>query len=103
MNNEPFTTPSPELKQHGQDLKDHATEGAKNIKQDAQNIAQDVRKQASQGVQALRDEAGNRVQDAKGKANELIDAARSYATEHPFSTFGYGVLTGLIIAAWRRK
>ena len=103
MNNEVFTAPSPELKGHVQDLKDHATEGAKNIRKDVTNVAGDVRKQANQGAQVLKDEANARLSDAKDKANDFIEMARSYATEHPASTFGFGVLAGLILATWRRR
>ena len=95
--------PSPEMQQHAKDLKDHATEGAKNIKDDAKNLAGDVKDHANRGVQAIKDEASSRVSDAKDKASDLLETARTYATEHPFSTFGFGVLAGLIIATWRRR
>jgi ElaB/YqjD/DUF883 family membrane-anchored ribosome-binding protein len=102
MNNEAFTAPSPELKEHAQDLKDHATKGAKDIRKDVTNIAGDVKKQATRGFEAVRDEANARVSDAQDKASDFLESARDYATQHAATTFGIGVLVGLFLASRRR-
>ena len=98
MNTEAFTTPSPELKQHAKDLKDHATEGAQNLRNDLGNVAQDVKDHANRGVKAVKEEASNQLQGAQDKAVDLWETARQFATEHPGKTFGLGVLTGLFLA-----
>lgn len=103
MDTNSLTTPSPELKQHAQDLKDHATKGVNDLRKDARNIAGDVKDHASRGYDAIKDEANDRLGDAKDKANDLISAARNYASENPLSAFGFGVLAGLILATWRRR
>ncbi len=95
--------PSPEMKEHAKDLKDHATEGAENIKKDVKNLSGDVKDQATRGYKAVKEEAASRVSDAQDKASDLLESARTYASEHPFSTFGFGVLAGLILATWRRR
>jgi ElaB/YqjD/DUF883 family membrane-anchored ribosome-binding protein len=102
MNTEPFTTPSPDLQQHTKDLKDHATQGAQDLKQDVGNVAQDVKNQATQGVQAVKDEANARFGDAKQKAGDLYESAKSYAAANPLTTFGFGILVGLFLSR-RRK
>jgi ElaB/YqjD/DUF883 family membrane-anchored ribosome-binding protein len=102
MNNEAFTAPSPELKGHAQDLKEHATQGAKDIRKDVTNIAGDVKKQATRGFEAVREEANSRVSDAKGQASDFLESARDYATQHPATTFGIGVLVGLFLARRHR-
>jgi ElaB/YqjD/DUF883 family membrane-anchored ribosome-binding protein len=102
MNTEPFTAPSPELKQHAQDLKDHAVKGAKDLREDAGNVAQDVKNQARRGVGAVKDEASARFEEAKGKAVDLMQAAKDYAAQNPLHALGLGVLIGMILARRRR-
>jgi len=101
MNTEPFTKPSDDLKQHTQDLKDHATQGVENLQGDVGNLAQDVRNQANQGYQSVKDEANARIGDVRGKANDLVEVAKAYAREHPLRTFGIGVLVGMFLARRR--
>ena len=103
MDTESLTTPSPELKQHAKDLKDHATQGAQQVKKDVVNVAQDVKDHATRGVQAVRDEAKNQLGDAKDKASDLFETARQYGSDHPLTAFGVGVLAGLVLATWRRR
>jgi ElaB/YqjD/DUF883 family membrane-anchored ribosome-binding protein len=102
MNNDTLTTPSPEMKQHAQDLKDHATEGAQNLKKDVTNLAGDVKDHARRGAQAVKEEAGARLEAVQDKASNFVDLAKAYAQEHPFHAFGFGVLTGLFLA-WRHR
>jgi ElaB/YqjD/DUF883 family membrane-anchored ribosome-binding protein len=102
MNADTLTTPSPEMKQHAKDLKDHATEGAQNIRNDVNNLAGDVRDHARRGVQTVKDEAGARFQEAQDKASSLVELARAYVVEHPFHAFGFGMLLGLFLARRRR-
>jgi ElaB/YqjD/DUF883 family membrane-anchored ribosome-binding protein len=92
MNTETLTTPSPELKQHVQDLR-----------QDAGKVAQDLKTQARDGFQEVKTEANARFQNAKGTASDLFEAFRDLAAQHPFKTFGAGVVTGIVLATWRRK
>jgi ElaB/YqjD/DUF883 family membrane-anchored ribosome-binding protein len=92
MNTETLTTPSPELKQHMQDLRENVG-----------NVAQDVKNQASDGLQQVQTEANARLEQAKGNASELITALRDFAAQHPLKAFGVGVLTGFILASWRRS
>jgi ElaB/YqjD/DUF883 family membrane-anchored ribosome-binding protein len=95
--------PSPEMQQHAKDLKDHATEGAQNVKKDVQNLAGDVKDHARKGYRAVKDEAADQVDAARDRAGDLLENVRSYASEHPVSTFGFGVLAGIILATWRRR
>jgi ElaB/YqjD/DUF883 family membrane-anchored ribosome-binding protein len=92
MNTEILTTPSPELKQHAQDLR-----------RDAGNVTQDLKKQASAGFEEVKKEAHARLQETKGAASDLYDAFRNFAAEHPFKAFGIGVFTGIVLATWRRN
>jgi len=103
MNTDTLTTPSPEMKKHAQDLKDHAQEGVENIKKDAKNLAGDVKDHASRSYDVVREEATRRVGDAKEKATDLVTAARDYCKENPLSAFGIGVFVGLVLATWRRR
>jgi ElaB/YqjD/DUF883 family membrane-anchored ribosome-binding protein len=102
MNTDAFTTPSPELQQHAQDLKDHATEGVNNLRNDVGNVAKDVKDHANRGVQAVKDEANNQYGQAKDKAMDFYETAKSYASEHPLHAVGFGILLGLFLAR-RRK
>jgi ElaB/YqjD/DUF883 family membrane-anchored ribosome-binding protein len=97
MNTDALTTPSPELKQHAQDLKDHATEGAQNLKKDVTNVAHDLKDHANRGVKAVKEEANNQFQGAQEKASDLWEAVQAFAKEHPGRTFGAGVLAGLFL------
>jgi hypothetical protein len=92
MNTETFTTPSPELKQHAQDLH-----------RDANLVAQDIKNQASAGLQEIKTEAHARLREAKGSAADFYDCARSFTAEHPLSVFGAGFITGIVLATWHRK
>jgi ElaB/YqjD/DUF883 family membrane-anchored ribosome-binding protein len=102
MNTETLTTPSPEMKQHTQDLKDHATEGVQNLRQDASNLAQDAKDHVRRNVDGVRQEANARYQDAKGKATDLWESAKTYASQNPLHAFGVGILVGLFLARRRR-
>jgi ElaB/YqjD/DUF883 family membrane-anchored ribosome-binding protein len=101
MNADTLTTPSPEMKRHAQDLKEHATEGAQNIRNDVNNLAGDVKDHAKRNVQAVKDEAGAHLQRVQDKASNFVDLARAYAVEHPLHAFGVGVLLGVFLARRR--
>jgi ElaB/YqjD/DUF883 family membrane-anchored ribosome-binding protein len=92
MNTEILTTPSPELKQHAQDLR-----------QDAGKVTHDLKNQARAGFQEVKSEANARLQEAKVTAAELFEAFRGFAAQHPFKTFGAGIVTGIVLATWRRR
>ncbi len=92
MNTEILPSPSPELKQHAQDLR-----------RDANLVAKDVKHQAAAGFQEIKTEANARFQDAKGTAGDLYDSFTSFAAEHPVSIFGAGLVTGIIFASWYKK
>lgn len=92
MNTETLTTPSPGLRQHVQDLRE-----------DAGKVAQDLKKQARAGLQEVKTEANARLQDVKGTAADLFEAFRDFAAQHPLKTFGAGVVTGIVLATWRRR
>jgi len=102
MNTEALTTPSPELKQHAQDLKDHATQGAKDIKKDVGHLAKDVKDHANRSVDILKDEANSRLGEFRGRATDLVQTVKDYASENPLHAFGVGVLIGLFLARRRR-
>jgi ElaB/YqjD/DUF883 family membrane-anchored ribosome-binding protein len=101
MNTEQLTTPSPEMKQHAQDLKNHAKEGVDNIRKDATNLAQDAKDHASRGIDAVKQEATTRISNAKGKASDLLSSVKDYAVQNPLHAFGFGVLVGLFLARRR--
>jgi ElaB/YqjD/DUF883 family membrane-anchored ribosome-binding protein len=92
MNTDILTTPSPELKQHAQDLR-----------RDAGNVTEDLKRQASAGFEEVKKEAHARLQETKGAALDLYDAFRNFVAEHPFKAFGIGVVTGIVLANWRRN
>jgi len=90
MNTETLTTPSPELKQHLQDLR-----------READNVTQDIKKQASAGLQEIQTEANNRIQDAKGTAADLFSAVKDFAAQHPLKTFAAGIVVGFFLSKRR--
>jgi len=92
MNTEILTTPSPELKQHAQDLR-----------RDANLLAQDVKNQATAGLQEIKTEAHARLHEVRESGADLYNSAKSFAAEHPFSVFGAGLVTGIVFASWHRK
>ena len=65
-------------------------------------MAEDVRQHAVRSAGQLQDEATARLQDARGKAGDLVEMARTYATDHPLATFGFGILFGLFLARRHR-
>ena len=87
MNTETLITPSPELRQHVQDLRE-----------DAAKVAQDLKTQARAGLQEVKTEANTRLQDVRGTAADLFEAFRDFAADHPFKTFGAGVVIGIVLA-----
>jgi len=92
MNTQILTSPSPELKQHLEDLR-----------QDAGNVTQDIKNQATAGFHEVKAEATARLQETKGTALGLFDTFRNFASEHPFKAFGMGIVTGIVLASWRRS
>jgi len=92
MNTEILTTPSPELKQHAQDLR-----------RDARNVTQDLKNQASAGFEEVKTEANARLQDARGTVSDLYDSFRNFAAKHPFKAVGIGIVTGIVPATWRKS
>ncbi len=102
MNTQDLVTPSPEMKQHAKDLKNHATEGVKNVRDDAANLAQDAKDHVKRNVDNVKDEALSRASDAKDKAAELIAQMQTYVKEKPLHVFAAGVLVGLFLARRRR-
>jgi len=92
MKTETFTSPSPELKQHVQDLH-----------HDANLVVQDVKNQADDDFQEIKTEANTRLQEARGIASSLYDLLKSFTAEYPLSVFAAGLITGVVLAAWRRK
>jgi ElaB/YqjD/DUF883 family membrane-anchored ribosome-binding protein len=93
---------SPEMKQHAQDLKDHAQEGVQNIRQDVTGLAQETKNHAQHSVDAVKGEALSRLNDAKNTARDLVESAKAYAVENPLRTFIAGVVVGLFLARRRR-
>jgi len=87
MNADTLTTPSPELKQHTQDLR-----------RDAGLVAKDVKNQAAEGLEQVKAEAASRIQEARGTAADLYDSARSFVAEHPLGSFCLGVVAGILLA-----
>ena len=85
MNTETLTKPSPELKQHVQELR-----------RDAGLVAQDVKNQASDGFQEIKTEAQNTV-------STLYESIGKFVAAYPLSVFGVGVVTGLVLASRHRK
>jgi ElaB/YqjD/DUF883 family membrane-anchored ribosome-binding protein len=102
MNTQDIITPSPEMKQHAKDLKEHASEGVKNVRQDASNLAQDAKDHVKRNVDNVKDEALSRASDAKDKAAELLAQAQTYVKENPVHVFAAGLLLGLFLARRRR-
>jgi len=92
MNTELLTKPSPELKQHAQDLR-----------RDAGLVGQDVKNQAAAGFQEVKKEAQTRLEDARGVVADFQDLAKSFAREHPFGLFAAGIVAGIVVAGFRRK
>jgi ElaB/YqjD/DUF883 family membrane-anchored ribosome-binding protein len=92
MNTDILTTPSPELKQHVRDLR-----------QDANKITQDLKNQASAGFQEVKAEANSRFRQARGTTSDFFESVRNFAAEHPFKAFGLGVVTGIVLAGWRKS
>ena len=92
MNTETLTAPSPELKQHAQDLRN-----------DVGKVTQDVKKQAREGFQEVKSEANARLQQAQVTASDLFESFKGFAAEHPLKTFGAGIVAGIILASWRRR
>ncbi len=102
MDTEALTTPSPEMKKHANDLKNHAQEGVQNLKDDAANLAQDAKDHVNRSKDMLKDEASARIGEAKGKAADLLQTVKTYAAENPLHAFGVGVLVGIFLARRRR-
>jgi hypothetical protein len=92
MNAETLLTPSRELKKHSHDLQ-----------QDAELVVKDVKNQTSAGLQEIKREANMRLQEAKGNISNLYDSLKDFTAAHPLSIFGVGLVTGIVLAAWRRK
>ena len=93
---------SPEMKRHAQDLKDHAQEGAQNIRQDVSNLAQDTKNHARRSVDMVKDEAASRLNDAQDAASNLWESAKAYVLANPARTFFAGLLIGFFLARRRR-
>ena len=92
MNTDILTRPSPDLKQHTQDLR-----------RDANLVAQDVKNQAAAGLQEIKSEANARLEDAKGTALDLYDSFKRFAVEHPAGVFSAGLVAGIVLTSRFRK
>jgi hypothetical protein len=88
MNTRILTSPSPELKQSVDDLRENAG-----------RVAQNFKNQANAGIEQVRSEATSRFQNAA----DLFQSAREFAGQHPVRTFGAGLLLGIAIASCRRS
>ncbi len=102
MNTQDLVTPSQEMKQHVKDLKNHASEGVDNVRQDASNLAQDAKDHVKRNVDNVKDEALARASDVKDKAADLLAQVQTYMKEKPVHVFAAGLLVGLFLARRRR-
>jgi ElaB/YqjD/DUF883 family membrane-anchored ribosome-binding protein len=91
MNAETLTTPVTKLPEHVQDLR-----------RSANNIAQDLKTEATSRITDAKAEVQSRIEDARGQAQDTFEVVKGFATEHPFAVFGAGLVTGLLIAGWRK-
>ena len=92
MNTDILTIPRPELKHPARDMS-----------RDTGKVTHYRKKGASVGFEEVKKEARARLQETKGAGSDLYRALRNLAAEHSFKAFGIGVVTGIVLAAWRRN